>query len=890
MKKLLAVILLLLMAASASAVDVKALIKQQTVISRRVASVLDVPSAPQISNGGKTCQITGSAVANATSYKLYRGYGLGKTLIDTQASYSFEVDDNVLGSPQYYCVQAAGAGGELSGFSADAEYWPVSTLTLRSPCYMLMQWRDYPDVLLTQAQIDTLATFDVIGESPHLYEGGGTIELAYGTKAGGDDLVTRVRTKATAVDGHNVAFVTYLFGNAARLDWSTQQESHPYVSPYVFGPYPSSGTYSRNDVHPRIWDWCVANDGFLKNKDTGQPLINPVYPVYNYNYGNPDMPAALAEIYVDGFEGSAMDGEYCGFLYDFINTDVQGWTCDRTKVDLDGDGIAYTNDSADEAEIYRQWHLNVVKALRREFAERGMDNRLIVVNGNGVQNSAMNSSVYGELSQWVDGFMQERWNDGTTGYPGWRNATDLTANWQSVISEYCNTSKYLHAQTRPYGFIWHMYADDQLPEISAVPAIATNGWAHANSPGKHIGCSAGETCYVRACNGEVRISDLITRLPTPGAISSVLIQEKPIPPGDTFCDTLTVVAANLKSRLALRPVGTTKGSWPYLYTQKGADGYYGTADDVIVARHSSWPLATVNVTAADGSSTWTNDTSHTITGTGFGSTKTGSCKVEVCNSPYYGSCTVKDEQTTTSWGSTSITLTYSVDTGEPVTGWLYVTDSTGNVSPAWKITRQTVAAPVASFTGGDTSHRAPYTVNFTDTSTGTPTSWDWDWGDGTAHGTTQNPSHQYTTGSSYNVTLTVTNAGGSDDVTVNGAVDLLDPYWYPSTYTLSMAAGKLRAMSFVLSPTGGGTINVRVYNDDTNTQIGADQSSSATPPSPAGVTVANGTFCRIEYWVSTAPSGYAAWGSSSSRLVLMGRNEQNDAIGSQSGVVPVEHP
>lgn len=60
-------------------------------------------------------------------------------------------------------------------------------------------------------------------------------------------------------------------------------------------------------------------------------------------------------------------------------------------------------------------------------------------------------------------------------------------------------------------------------------------------------------------------------------------------------------------------------------------------------------------------------------------------------------------------------------------------------------------------------------VQFTDMSTdidGTIASWDWDWGDGTAHGTTQNPTHAYAAPGTYSVRLTATdNSGRTDSIT-----------------------------------------------------------------------------------------------------------------------------
>ena len=72
------------------------------------------------------------------------------------------------------------------------------------------------------------------------------------------------------------------------------------------------------------------------------------------------------------------------------------------------------------------------------------------------------------------------------------------------------------------------------------------------------------------------------------------------------------------------------------------------------------------------------------------------------------------------------------------------------------------AAPVANFVGVPTSGYAPLTVQFTDQSTHTPTSWLWDFGDGTPTSALQNPSHTYASVGIYTVSLTATNANGSD--------------------------------------------------------------------------------------------------------------------------------
>ncbi len=87
-----------------------------------------------------------------------------------------------------------------------------------------------------------------------------------------------------------------------------------------------------------------------------------------------------------------------------------------------------------------------------------------------------------------------------------------------------------------------------------------------------------------------------------------------------------------------------------------------------------------------------------------------------------------------------------------------------NISPALS---------AVSFTGTPTSGSIPLVVNFTDTSTNSPTSWLWSFGDGdTTNSTVQNPVHQYTAVGIYNVTLTATNAGGSNSTTRSGYISV----------------------------------------------------------------------------------------------------------------------
>ena len=101
-------------------------------------------------------------------------------------------------------------------------------------------------------------------------------------------------------------------------------------------------------------------------------------------------------------------------------------------------------------------------------------------------------------------------------------------------------------------------------------------------------------------------------------------------------------------------------------------------------------------------------------------------------------------------GTYNVSLTVTDDQG-----------ATGSNSTTATITVPT--PPVADFSGSPVSGNEPLTVTFTDLSTNNPTSWSWDFGDG-ATSTAQNPTHTYSAGT-YDVTLTATNAYGSNTVT-----------------------------------------------------------------------------------------------------------------------------
>ena len=110
------------------------------------------------------------------------------------------------------------------------------------------------------------------------------------------------------------------------------------------------------------------------------------------------------------------------------------------------------------------------------------------------------------------------------------------------------------------------------------------------------------------------------------------------------------------------------------------------------------------------------------------------------------------------------------------------------------------APPTASFTASPTSGKAPLKVSFKDTSTNSPSKWQWDFGDGSTS-TTKSPSHTFDTPGRYTVSLTVTNAAGSDVSTA--VISALDPDDKPPTGSFSVgpATGWARGTAVTLTQT-----------------------------------------------------------------------------------------
>jgi len=126
------------------------------------------------------------------------------------------------------------------------------------------------------------------------------------------------------------------------------------------------------------------------------------------------------------------------------------------------------------------------------------------------------------------------------------------------------------------------------------------------------------------------------------------------------------------------------------------------------------------------------------------------------------------------WGDYSM---MSVDPINDFTFWFTSEYSTGGWNWRTKIASIDIgtpaggSAPVADFTGAPLSITAGQSVQFTDNSINNPTSWSWSFSGGTpSTSNQQNPSVTYAAAGSYNVTLTATNASGSNTITKNNYI------------------------------------------------------------------------------------------------------------------------
>jgi fibronectin type 3 domain-containing protein len=476
-------------------------------------------------------------------YNVYRFFdGSADTVkVGTATSAPYYDNTAINGSPHNYYVTAVDYAGNESDPSATMATTPGTILPLNRPAYWAFWYQDPADLVpLDQADVAKLAEFDMIVGSPHSLEGPEMDEVGF------DGLLGRIR----AINPDFV-YLTYYTAFCAYDYWA---DSPPL------------------SVHKRVWEYMASlpdSSGFGKD-ESGNVVYGDDYPgqVYN-NVMIPSMADTIAKILVETYENSGTDGEWAGFFLDDSDTSLSEWMCNGNDcgdiVDFDQDGTSFSegvNGDPEEKAAFKDWHLRLVRAIRREFAERGMQNRLVTANttwGRKADPSPKDDQYMGLL----DGMLNEAWN---LYWPGHATTTN-TATWDMALDWRYQLT---HAQTSPPLVMWNARSDSSAQYMNEVLAYANGGLVNANSGSDWSSDSSAPVMGRK--NAALAGGTLATAFYDTVA-------------GNATPDTLTVITGDLTARMVL---GRNEGDlsnqyavWPYLITK---------ADGTILSRSAFWEL------------------------------------------------------------------------------------------------------------------------------------------------------------------------------------------------------------------------------------------------------------------------------------------------------------
>lgn len=149
----------------------------------------------------------------------------------------------------------------------------------------------------------------------------------------------------------------------------------------------------------------------------------------------------------------------------------------------------------------------------------------------------------------------------------------------------------------------------------------------------------------------------------------------------------------------------------------------------------------------------------------------------------------------------------------------------------------TPAAPVAEFSGTPRASDSSLMVDFTDLSTGDPDTWEWNFGDG-GISSEPNPSYFYNMTGSYTVSLTITNAQGTNTETKENYITITEP-GHDFSHVYNMVVGSKR-----VGVNYKGTCTVTIYDQDKVLLSNATVSVSYDGPNSGslnGTTDSNGS-------------------------------------------------
>jgi PKD repeat protein len=147
--------------------------------------------------------------------------------------------------------------------------------------------------------------------------------------------------------------------------------------------------------------------------------------------------------------------------------------------------------------------------------------------------------------------------------------------------------------------------------------------------------------------------------------------------------------------------------------------------------------------------------------------------------------------------------------------------------------------PTAHFSASPLEGTAPLTVTFSDHSGGYPTSWSWDFGDGDTT-PVQNPVHTYHQTGSFTVSLTVSNAQGTDTLTRSNYITVTQAPPVANFWASPVAGTVPLTVTFVDLSTNGPTAWLWNFGDGgTSTEPNPAHTYQQTGPFTVTLTVSN---------------------------------------------------